>query len=265
MPEASLAALFRSCRQWLTTLALIAPICAWAQFAPQRPGVTDVYFIGLAGDSAQRIFEREAKLAKSVVENMFDAKGRSAILANRDSDLLPGATAQTLRATLLKVAQVMDKDEDLLIVHLTSHGSKDGLHLSHQGRRLPSLSPQQAASAVADAGLQNVVIIISACHAGVFIEPLRTEQRAIFTAADAEHKSYGCDDKLTLTQFTERMYLGGLRHHASFIRAFSEAEKQTAEYERTWPEHQRSYPQQAVGQTMRVKLQLLAKRYGIKQ
>lgn len=241
--------------------AICLPIAGFAQLMPQRPGVPDVYFIGFAGDSSQRVFERETKLVKSVIEVGFEASKRSIVLVNRDSDSAPAATAQTLRKAIFDIAQVMDPNEDVLVLHITSHGSKKGIHLSHRGRHLPDLSPNEVAQALQGTTLQYVVVVVSACHSGVFIDALQENSRAIFTAASSEHKSYGCDDQRTVTEFTQRFYLGNLRRSASFVDAFDAAQKLTTHEERAWPDALRSHPQQSVGPKARAILQQIAKRY----
>ena len=48
-----------------------------ARLAPQRPGVRDVYFIGVAGWGDQDVFRLETRAVRKLFEDSFDADGRA--------------------------------------------------------------------------------------------------------------------------------------------------------------------------------------------
>lgn len=76
-------------------------------------------------------------------------------------------------------------------IHMTSHGGKgQGFYFSLAGM----MSPQYLASAVEHAcGSRPTVILISACYSGQFIvEPLKSPNRIILTAARPDRPSFGC-------------------------------------------------------------------------
>ena len=91
--------------------------------APQRPGIIDVYAIVVAGDAQEDVFEREARIVQGQLERRLNASGRIVTLINNRRLLQPEATLNSLQYVLQRLARVMDKDEDLLFVHITSHGS----------------------------------------------------------------------------------------------------------------------------------------------
>lgn len=64
------------------------------EVASQRPGVTDVYFVGAALWSSERVFLNEVTMVRDVVAEHYGAAGRSVILANHRStiDTLPLAS-----------------------------------------------------------------------------------------------------------------------------------------------------------------------------
>src|SRR6266581_4793269 len=51
-----------------------------AALSPERPGVVDLYFVGVAGDSRQDTFYSELVSVKELLEERFDAAGRSIAL-----------------------------------------------------------------------------------------------------------------------------------------------------------------------------------------
>ncbi|HEX9193609.1 MAG TPA: hypothetical protein VF871_07635, partial [Burkholderiales bacterium] len=58
-----------------------------AALSPERPGVVDLYFVGVAGDSQQDTFYSELVSVKELLEERFDAAGRSIALINNTATL----------------------------------------------------------------------------------------------------------------------------------------------------------------------------------
>jgi len=55
------------------------------------------------------------------------------------------------------------------------------------------------------------VVIISACYSGVFIPRLANPDLLVITAADANHPSFGCEDKAKWTYFGDAFFNIALR------------------------------------------------------
>src|SRR6185437_10633200 len=98
-----------------------------AAVVPGRPGVIDVFFIGVAGYGAQNVFMKEVKAVGDLFRQRFGADGKTVLLINNRENprAAPLASVTSLRAALARVAALMNKDEDLLFLFLTSHGSED--------------------------------------------------------------------------------------------------------------------------------------------
>src|SRR5262249_18625845 len=75
------------------------------------------------------------------------------------------------------------------------------------------------------------IVIVSACYAGVFIEPLKSDTTMIVTAADSQHTSFGCNDQRDLTYFGEAFLKDSLPNAASLEAAFGHARDEIAERE----------------------------------
>ena len=69
---------------------------------------------------------------------------------------------------MASAAAKMDREHDLLVVVLTSHGSPDGVAVQ-AGRHVEILSPAALAGMLDRAGVRHRVVIVSACYSGVFI------------------------------------------------------------------------------------------------
>jgi hypothetical protein len=183
-----------------------------------------VFFVGFAGVASQKVFAEEIKLAARVVGERFDSGSRQLLLINdhRDFDQYPLATVSGLRYALGEVAKKMDAQRDILFLSLSSHGSDEPL-LSVSNGILPleQVTGDNLASALRDAGIKWRVIVISACHAGAFIAPLKDPNTALITAAAADKTSFGCSDDRELTYFGEAFYRDALPKATSLQDAFA--------------------------------------------
>lgn len=226
------------------------------KIAPQRPGVMDTFFVGFAGDGEQSIFRNEALFAESVFAKKYGSGARSLALINdeRDRDTYPLATVSGLRSALGLIGDRMNKDEDVLVLLLTSHGSREsGIYVKNGGLPLVDLQPEDVRSALDDAGIKWRVVIVSACYSGIFIEPLQSANTLVITAADADHTSFGCADDRDLTYFGEAFLRDALPAAPSIEVAFEKAKSLIAARERG-EKLTPSRPQLAVGDAIRRKL-----------
>jgi hypothetical protein len=80
---------------------------------------------------------------------------------------------------------------DACLVHMTSHGSRDGFNLGSN-----RLSPKQLDDAlIAGCGDRPTVVLISACYSGLYVldsSNLKKPNRIIMTAARHDVTSFGC-------------------------------------------------------------------------
>lgn len=94
--------------------------------APQTKGVTDVYAIGIAGWT-QDVFRHELSGALAATEKALPLAGTVRLVNSRETrNTIPLATRKNLAEAVRAVAGVMDKDEDVLLLFMTSHGQKSG-------------------------------------------------------------------------------------------------------------------------------------------
>jgi len=233
-----------------------------AALSPERPGVVDLYFVGVAGDSQQDTFYSELVSVKELLEERFDAAGRSIALINNPATLkdYPIATASNLRSTLAHLGNAINTEEDVVLLHIATHGSNDyRLVLDLPPLELAQLTPSALARILADSGIKWKVIVISACFSGGFIEPLKDDNTLIITAADAFHSSFGCDYDSEYTWFSEALYDEALRDTFSLVEAFEAAKEAVDDRERA-EGYPPSNPQMFAGTAMRKKLAALEKR-----
>lgn len=198
---------------------------AFAGLAAQTKRATDVYAIGIAGWSDQDVFVKEVDGALAVLERSLPTKDRMLRLINNPGTLAtrPLASHRNFAAAVHAVAEVMDKDEDVLILFMTSHGSTSGVALQLPGGRSAVLTAREVKTALDGEGIKNRVVIVSACYGGVFVEPLANDHTIVLTAADAHHTSFGCAPGRDWTYFGDALFKQSLRPGTDFKHAFEHA------------------------------------------
>jgi Peptidase C13 family len=230
-------------------------VAAVEHMAPRQSDVANVFYLGFAGDGEQEIFKREELFAQQVLGEHFGSDDRSVDLINDndDRDSYPLATVSGLQQSLKLIASRMDSSQDVLVLMLTSHGSREGLAVVNGTLPLMQLSPIDLQHALDESGIKWRVVIVSACYSGVFVDALQGADTLVITAADADHSSFGCDDDRDLTYFGEAF----LQNSVPTTQTLQEAFKKAADLiqQRETSEHKtRSNPQISIGAHMRDKL-----------
>lgn len=218
---------------------------------PQRAGMADVYGLVFAPYGAEDVFMRESHMVRNVLEERFDARGRVLELLNNPStsETRIWATPLNLRRAVAALAERMDREQDLLVVYLTSHGGQDH-KLATSFWPLTMVEPVTAEmlrDALDEAGVRHRVIAVSACYSGGWIAPLENEGTLIMTAADALNTSYGCGSLSPLTYFGRAVFDEQLRATYSFEKAFRAAVPVIRSREQEVGKEDFSNPQISVG------------------
>jgi hypothetical protein len=198
---------------------VLAPVLLFAFAsipAGASPKVTVLAF-GLFG--AQSVFDSEAKGAADIVAHQLDA---NAVVVRANTKRRGDVTIASIENELQTAAGQMDHENDLLVLILTSHGSQAGVAVQ-AGRREETLSPAALAGMLGRTGVQHRIVVISACYSGVFVRPLANDDTLVITAADFDHSSFGCQDKVKWTYFGDAFFNRALRHTADLRSAFATA------------------------------------------
>jgi Peptidase C13 family len=190
-----------------------APMFAAVGTAEDLRKVIVVSF-ALFGD--QGVFRSEATGAAQIVASRF---GGGPIVVNFNTKTGGGATVEGLAATLQAAAKKMNGKSDILFLILTSHGSPRGLAVT-AGHLTETLTPSNLAEMLDRTGVRYKVVVISACYSGVFIPRLADSDTLVITAADADHASFGCEDKAKWTYFGDAFFNVALRQAKSLKDAF---------------------------------------------
>ena len=203
--------------------------------APQRSRLVDAYVVSVALDS-DPVFAREAREAGNVLARRYDAAGRTLVLAGstgRGAPPLANGSLESLTLALARVAERMDREQDVLVLYATSHGAQVGLayHDGDQGYGL--LSPARLAAILEELGIRNRLLILSACYSGIFVPVLADPRTALVTAAASDRPSFGCRAENDWTFFGDALINHALRKPQPLEAAASEARDMIAGWEMT--------------------------------
>ncbi|MBW8368019.1 MAG: C13 family peptidase [Arenimonas sp.] len=199
-----------------------------AGLAPQRPGHPDLFVLGFAGDGSEQVFENEVLFLRDLAGQRLDAAGRVITLSNHAAtppgQPWPEATRANLRKALAGLGERMDREQDVLLLYFTTHGTEDHqLLVRREGRQDRLLTPAMIRQALDESGIRHRVIAISACFAGGFIDALLDPDTLVLAAARPDRASFGCGNDSAATFFGRAWLAGGLNHTLDFSAAFDQA------------------------------------------
>lgn len=201
----------------------------------QRPSVSDLYFVGFAGYGWQDVFMKEMDTVRTLFDSRFDTHGRSLALINNKQTLAttPIATTTALQTALAHVGDLLDPEEDVLFLFVTSHGSDTPAYVSvnHDGLRLTQLTPDRLKAALDATPIKWKVVVVSACYSGSFVPALKDDNTLVITASSADRNSFGCDDRNSMTEFGRAFFDEALKQTSSFTAAFELARQRIAQRE----------------------------------
>ncbi len=205
---------------------------ALGRIGPGRKGVVEAFVLSVGLDS-DPVFGREAREAGRVLARRYGASARTITLAGSDgsapSRLAMGSPAN-IAAALARIAELMGP-EDVLILYTTSHGAPFGIVYNDGDAGFGMIGPARLARLLADAGIANRLLLISACYAGVFVPTLVTETTAIVTAAAADRTSFGCEADNDWTFFGDALVNHALRKPQPLATATTEATAMIGKWE----------------------------------
>jgi hypothetical protein len=196
-----------------------------ARIAPSNKGATNVYAIGIAGWADQDVFAKELDGGLAVFDRILPTRNHTVRLVNgRDTGkTLPLASQRNFAAAVHAVGTVMDKNADVLLLLMTSHGDRRGFLLRLPNAATTELTPQDVAEVLNKEGIKNRIVIVSACFSGIFVPPLANDNSIVLTAADSWSTSFGCAAEREWTYFGDAFFRQSVRPGVDLMRAFDNA------------------------------------------
>lgn len=205
-----------------------------AQIQTSDADKTNVYFLGIAGDGSQAVFRREVQYVSQLMAERFpNLKANLTLINSRDTyDSVPLATHTSVKQALNAIAEKMDKEQDVLFLFATSHGSQDHVfYINQPGFKLPGVSAKQLADAISSLELKKKVLVLSACYSGGFIPALDDGNSVIITASSADNTSFGCADENDFTYFGRAFFEQSYSQGLDLQQAFAQAKQLVTQWE----------------------------------
>jgi hypothetical protein len=196
-----------------------------ARLAPHRNGETAIYALGIAGWAGLDVFAKEIDGGLASIARVLPIKDRTLRLINNPATLasVPLASLHNLTAAVHAVGNVMNKDDDVLVLLMTSHGDRKGFALQLPDQAPVDLTPKEVAEILDREGIKYRAVIISACFSGIFLPPLANDNTIVMTAADDQHTSFGCAPERDWTYFGDAFLRQSLQPGTDFEQAFAHA------------------------------------------
>ena len=222
---------------------------ALAALGPQKAGQVDAYVVVVGLDS-DPIFGREAREAGKVLSRRYNAVGHTIVLAGTEGSgpsALPNGSPRNLAIALARVAELMDKQQDALVLYTAGHGAKVGLAYHDGDDGFGIIPPERMARLFDELGIKNRLLILSACFSGIFVPTLSSDTTALFTAASADRTSFGCQSDRDWTFYGDAMINNALRQPVPLAKAGENAQALIAKWEGMNSSITPSQPQVAIG------------------
>lgn len=218
---------------------------------PRDATKANIFMVGISGYGDQDVFARETEQSLDILKSRFGIGDRIVRLINDEASTSthPIASVQNLGQVLRELGARMDADKDVLILTMTSHGSRDGFVLYLRNSFSRVLDPQTLKSMLDEAGIRNRVLIVSACYSGAFVPELADDNTMILTAASATTTSFGCAGGRKWTYFGDALFDHGFKEKGTLSEAFTTARETVGQ----WEKEQKltpSDPQISVGQAI---------------
>jgi len=207
---------------------------ALAKLGPRVPGAPNLYLLAFAGDGGEDVFHNEVEYAGKLFADRFGATVHPLLLANSPDtlDTRPLATWSNLESALDALSGVMKKDEDILVLYLTSHGDPEhNLLVDLDPLPLDQIGAPDLADILDKRHFKWKVVVVNACYSGGFVPPLKGPGTLVLTAARTDRSSFGCEADSANTYFVDAWLVDALNRTPDFVDAFKQARTEIAQWE----------------------------------
>jgi len=208
---------------------------ALAKLTPRVAGKPNLYLVTFAGDGGEDVFRNEAEYAAQLFAGRFGATAHAVVLENNPGTLAtyPLASWSNLEDTLDGLGHVMQPNQDILMLYVTSHGDEDhNLLVDMDPLPLDQIGAPDLAGILAKHPFKWKVLVINACYSGGFVPPLRGPGTLVLTAARSDRSSFGCGSDSDITYFGKAWLVDALNRTPDFIEAFKQASGEISQWEK---------------------------------
>jgi len=226
--------------------------------ADNRQNINDFYFVGFSPYAEEDVFMHEATYVRNLFDLQYDTLNRSILLVNnlKTLDIYPIASLKNLESAMNRISSIIDPEEDIVVLYITSHGSQDHRILMNfdeakrSGLNIEDIDAKTIKRLFEKNNIKWRVILILACFSGGFIDTLKNENTLIITSANIDRASFGCGHHGDFTQFGKAFFKDNLNHSKDLISAFEHTRSQVETLEKKL-DFRPSQPQIFIGENIR--------------
>ena len=204
----------------------------------ERPGVTDLYFVGFAPDARRPGFATDVDAAQRTMDERWSTNGRSVVLLNSPLTIAerPFASITHLRKVLLEIGEIIDSDDDVVMVYVTgASGSDHALTAVNPPLQLASLSPQGLRQLLDAAGIRWRIVVVSTCQAGAWIDALKDDETVVIASSAGDVRGGDCAGGIRPSSFGDAFFGVAMRSNDDLAHAFEAARRQLTEHRAAEP------------------------------
>ena len=198
----------------------------------ERPGVTDLYFVGFAPDARRPGFATDVDAAQRTMDERWSTSGRSVVLLNSPMTVAerPFASITHLRKVLLEIGDVIDSDDDVVMVYVTgASGTDHALTAVNPPLQLASLSAQGLRQLLDAAGIRWRIVVVSTCQAGAWIDALKDDETVVIASSASDVRGGDCSGGIRPSSFGEAFFGVAMRRNDDLAHAFEAARRELTE------------------------------------
>jgi hypothetical protein len=208
---------------------------ALAALSPRLADKPNLYLVAFAGDGGEDVFRNEAEYAAQLFTHRFGPSAHALVLENNPTTLQvhPLASWSNLEDTLDQLTKVMNPEQDILVLYMTSHGDEDhNLLVDMDPLPLDQIGAQDLAGILKKRPFKWKVVVVNACYSGGFVPDLSGPGTLVLTAARSDRSSFGCGSDSDITYFGKAWLVDALNKTDNFVDAFHLAKNDIASWER---------------------------------
>ena len=208
---------------------------ALAGLTPRVAGKPNLYLLAFAGDGVEDVFHNEAEYAAKLFSSRFGPTAHTLVLDNNPATLAtrPLASWSNLEGALAGLSKVMNPDQDILLLYITSHGGEDHtLLVDMDPLPLDQIGAQDLAGILAEDPMKWKVVVVNTCYSGGFVPPLQGPGTLVLTAARSDRSSFGCGSDSDITYFGKAWLVDALNRTDNFVDAFHLASSDISHWEK---------------------------------
>jgi len=207
---------------------------ALAALGPRVADKPNLYLVAFAGDGGEDVFRNEAEYAAQLFTKRFGPSAHALVLENNPATLQarPLASWSNLEDTLDQLTKVMNAEQDILVLYMTSHGDEDhNLLVDMDPLPLDQIGAPDLAGILKKRPFKWKVVVVNACYSGGFVPDLRGPGTLVLTAARTDRSSFGCGSDSDITYFGKAWLVDALNKTDNFVDAFRLAKNDIASWE----------------------------------